>query len=82
MYTKQTKEEFIADVEVEIGIRRNMLTWLEEQFYPIVKKFDGKVYNKRLITALEETLDKDLCLTRTDYASVEVEGVRTPSKTI
>lgn len=75
MHNKKSKEEFIADVEVEIGIRRNMLTWLEEHFYPIVKKFDGKVYNKRLITALEETLDEDWCLTRTDYTSVDVEGV-------
>lgn len=50
---KMSKQEFILRMQAEARLRTAIVQFINEVFLPTLKKFDGKVYNKRFITALE-----------------------------
>ncbi len=50
---KKTKQEFILRMQAEVRLRTALVKFINEVFLPTLKKFDGKVYNKRFIAALE-----------------------------
>lgn len=53
MRTKVSKEEFISNVSNKIERREELINFYKNTFLPTLQKFDGKVYNKRFITALQ-----------------------------
>ena len=57
MYEQLSKQEFIERTRKEIAVSEEMLKWVDEHYWAIVKKFDGKVFNKRFFNALYETID-------------------------
>ena len=55
----KTKSEFIKDMEKRIAIRKMMFEFVENVYFPMMcLKFDGKVYNKRFINALNDEAKK------------------------
>ena len=59
MRTKKTKEEFIAKMKDRIEARNIILDFVENVYFPMMAlKFDGKVYNKRFINALNVEAEK------------------------
>lgn len=52
--TKKNKEEFVKYTNARIEHNKMLLDFYTNVFNPIVKKFDGKVYNIRFIKALRE----------------------------
>jgi hypothetical protein len=56
MRTNKTKEEFINDLQTRIETRKDVLNIYENLFLPLLKKFDGKVFNKRFKTQFAELL--------------------------
>ena len=56
MRTNKTKEEFINDLQTRIETRKDILSIYENIFLPLLKKFDGKVFNKRFETQFAELL--------------------------
>lgn len=59
MRLRSTKEEFIADMNKRIAIRNTLNEFYVNVYLPMLcTKFDGKVYNKRLFTALNEEAKK------------------------
>lgn len=55
--TKETREQFAARIERENEARRQLLDIYNTVFLPTLKKFNGKVYNKRFRTAIQNQLD-------------------------
>lgn len=61
MNTRKSKSEFISEMNKRIDKRNELLDFYNNVFLPTLKKFDGKVYNIRLIKALrEQTTDNSL----------------------
>lgn len=56
METKKNKTEFIATLKNEISNRETLREFYNTVFQELLKKFDGKVYNKRFETALNDAL--------------------------
>ena len=56
MQTRKSKSEFISEMNKRIGKRNELLEFYNNVFLPTLKKFDGKVYNIRLIKALREQI--------------------------
>jgi hypothetical protein len=52
MREKQNKETFIARLNKDIEVRKELHKFYLNHFMPNVKKFDGKVFNKRFNDAL------------------------------
>ena len=76
MKTNVTKEVFVAQVQNEIERREELLKYREEIFLPTLKKFDGKVYNKRFITALQEGANERMWVKSLEYDHIEVQNRR------
>lgn len=57
MRTNKTKDEFINDIKVRIKTRKDILNIYENLFLPLLKKFDGKVFNKRFRLQFAELLE-------------------------
>lgn len=60
MRTHKTKENFIARLEKEIVAINELLNFYKNVYLPTLQKFNGKVYNKRFINALNEQKTNDL----------------------
>jgi hypothetical protein len=75
MYEQLSKQEFIERTKKEIAVSEDMLKWVDEHYWPIVKKFDGKVFNKRFFNALYETVDTPVVFRHTNSARIDVEGI-------
>lgn len=58
METHKTKEQFIKDCEMRIANRNTLVDFYEKVYLPTLQKFDGKVYNKRFINALQTEAKK------------------------
>jgi len=59
MRLRSTKEEFIADMSNTIAFRNTLNEFYVNVYLPMLcTKFDGKVYNKRLFTALNAEAKK------------------------
>ncbi len=58
MKTNITKEQFIQDCKMRIEHRNTLIKFYEKVYIPTLKKFDGKVYNKRFINALKTEAQK------------------------
>lgn len=73
---KEIKEKsaFIAQVQREIEVRENLIKWYEGKFLPTLKKFDGKVYNKRFITALNDQKEDLMFIRPLEYDHIIIEG--------
>ena len=57
--TNKTKEEFIKEMEQRINIRKTLMDFVDNVYFPMMAtKFDGKVYNARFINALNEEAKK------------------------
>ena len=56
MRAKQEKREFFNTLKNEISHREALRQFFNTTFQELLKKFDGKVYNKRFETALNESL--------------------------
>lgn len=48
-----TKQQFIERAQRIIDARITLTNWIETQAEPIIKKFEGKICNKRIVAALE-----------------------------
>ena len=77
MRTKErlTKSEFVNDMEKRIAIRKEILEFVENVYFPMMEKFDGKVYNKRFINALNEEgkkMDEYLYVREREYDHIEI----------
>ena len=59
MRANKTKEEFINDLQTRIETRKDVLNIYENLFLPLLKKFDGKVFNKRFKTQFAELLKEN-----------------------
>lgn len=57
MYTENTKQDFITIQKDNISIRKYARKVYNEIVIPTIQKFDGKVLNKRFITALQAAID-------------------------
>lgn len=73
--TNKTKEQFISEMKQRIEIRNEIVSFIETIFFPIIKKFDGKIYNKRIINALNEEAKKTnkLMLVKKAFSSEDIE---------
>ena len=58
MRTHKTKEEYIAELKGKIARRNEILKAYEEEFKPLLDKFNGKVYNARFINELRKQLQE------------------------
>ena len=59
MTTKVSKEDFVKETEKRIEVRKTLYEFYENVYLPMLcTKFDGKVYNKRLFTALNKEAKK------------------------
>ncbi len=56
IHTKLTYEEFKQRVRKENEYSEELLQVYEKVYLPLLKKWDGKVYNKRFRTALEQEI--------------------------
>ena len=56
MRQKQNKDVFINTLKQEIKVREQLQKFYKETFNLVVLKFNGKVYNKRFETALNDAL--------------------------
>lgn len=56
MRAKQEKRDFFATLKNEISHREALRQFFNTTFQELLKKFDGKVYNKRFETALNDAL--------------------------
>lgn len=56
MKAKQNKSEFFATLKNEISHREALRKFFNTTFQELLKKYDGKVYNKRFETALNDAL--------------------------
>lgn len=56
MNTRKEKAVFLAAVKNEITKRETLRMFLTSSFQDLLKKFDGKVYNKRFNNALRDAL--------------------------
>lgn len=64
MRTHKTKETFIARAKKEIIVINELLSFYKNVYLPTLEKFNGKVYNKRFINALNEQTTNELMLIR------------------
>ena len=73
---KEIKEKsaFVAQVKREIEVSENLIKWYEEKFLPTLKKFDGKVYNKRFLTALDSEKEDLMWIRPLKYNHIIIEG--------
>jgi len=55
---RNNKEVFIQDTKQIIKVRELLTKFYDEIYLPTLKKFDGKVYNKRFLNALNEEAEK------------------------
>ena len=58
MRTKQNKVDFINTLKTELKHREMLADFYNTKFWAIVEKFNGKVYNKRFLTTLNEEMQK------------------------
>lgn len=56
MRTRQEKQAFINALNTEISNRETIRQFFNTTFQDLLKRFDGKVYNKRFDTALNDAL--------------------------
>lgn len=56
MRTKETKEAFIARLTNEIKNAETLQKFYDEKFLPILRKYDGKVFNARFINEVEKAM--------------------------
>ena len=57
--TNKTKEEFINEMKERINIRRTIMDFVDNVYFPMMHtKFNGKVYNARFLNALNEEAKK------------------------
>ena len=56
MKTRQNKCDFFSTLKSEISHRETLRTFFDTTYQELLKKFDGKVYNKRFETALNDAL--------------------------
>ena len=57
--TKKTKEEFISEMKQRIEIRKTIMEFVENVYFPMIAtKFSGKVYNVRFLNALNDEAKK------------------------
>lgn len=68
------KSAFVAQVQREIEVRENLIKWYEGKFLPTLKKFDGKVYNKRFISALDAEKEDLMFIRPLEYDHIIIEG--------
>ena len=73
MRTELSKEAFIARVENQVSRREELLRYYNKVFLPTLQKFDGKVYNKRFITALQNECNELQYVRPLEYEHVIVE---------
>ena len=74
--TNKTREEFIKEMNQRIEIRKTILEFVENVYFPMMAtKFDGKVYNARFINALNEEAKKisDRMYVKRGYSNDEIE---------
>ena len=64
MRTHKTKETFIERAKKEIIVINELLSFYKNVYLPTLEKFNGKVYNKRFINALNEQTTNELMLIR------------------
>lgn len=73
---RKSKEEFIEEMKQRIAIRKTIMDFVENVYFPMIAtKFDGKVYNKRFINALNEEAKKinELMYVKRAYSFDEIE---------
>lgn len=73
MRIELTKEAYIAKAENQIARREALVKFYNEAYLPTLKKFDGKVYNKRLITALRNEATELMYIREKENDSIVVE---------
>lgn len=74
--TRKTKEEFISEMKQRIEIRKTIMEFVENVYFPMIcTKFDGKVYNARFINALNNEAKKinELMYVKRGYSVDEIE---------
>jgi hypothetical protein len=74
--TRKTKEEFISEMKQRIEIRKTIMEFVENVYFPMIcTKFDGKVYNVRFINALNDEAKKinELMYVKRGYSVDEIE---------
>lgn len=74
--TKKTKEEFIAEMQHRIEIRKTIVDFVENVYFPMMAtKFEGKVYNARFLNALNEEAKKisNLMYVKKGYSHDEIQ---------
>lgn len=64
MRTNKTKEQFIQRLNKEIELNKELLSFYYNVYLPTLQKFNGKVYNKRFINALNEQVTNELMFIR------------------
>jgi hypothetical protein len=76
MREKKIKSEFVKDIEKRINLRKEILDFVENVYFPMMAlKFNGKVYNKRFINALNEEgkkMNEYLYVREREYDHIEI----------
>lgn len=81
IHTKITKEQFISKHESLIQMRSVLAKFYKDNYFKVLKQFDGKVYNRKFIKALEDetnNYDNDLRIAQLDdngYIRIDAYGV-------
>ena len=74
--TNKTKEEFIKEMEERINIRKTIMDFVDNVYFPMMAtKFNGKVYNARFLNALNEEAKKisERMYVKKGYSQDEIE---------
>ena len=74
--TNKTKEEFIKEMKQRIEIRKTIMDFVDNVYFPMMAtKFDGKVNNARFINALNEEAKKidERMYVKRGYSNDEIE---------
>lgn len=77
MRTNTTKDEFISHLQSKIERREELVKFYNDVFLPTLKKFDGKVYNKRFITALQNCCNSRMVVRDMEYQRIAIEYRKT-----
>lgn len=73
MRTNKSKEEFISYLQSKIERREELVKFYHDVFLPTLKKFDGKVYNKRFITALQNCCNSRMIVRDMEYQRIDIQ---------
>lgn len=56
----RSKSDYINKINVRLSNRKSLLEWTEKRLFPVLEKFDGKIYTIRMSRTINSELQKDI----------------------